>query len=541
MATVSSADAPRTGAPRRFWLWFGLLATLLLALSAARPLSVPDEGRYADISRWMLVSGDWLVPRLDGLPFFHKPPLTHWLQAISMAVFGVSPWSARVPGVLLALLMVAVVYRVVRDLGGRALAGRAAFMLGASGMVLIGAQYVNHDIGVAAWITVAIACFARSFAEEFRPHAGWACAGFLACALGLLTKGLIGVALPGLALFIWVTWTHQWRKVWRLPWGRGLALFVVVAVPWFVLIAWRFRGAFEYLFGVQQFDRYIDTGFNNRQPWWFFLAAVALLLAPWIVFAVLEAAGQIRERWTRVRRTPSNRWVALCWIWFIAILVFFSIPRSKLIGYIFPAIPPLAILAALGWQRTMAGRPRAVLWFGVLAAIPIVLSTALTLGFPYIDRQPVARDVGLELRCRLAPSDVVLVTGGYPFDLPFVARTRKPLVVLDDWPQLRKTEHDTWRRELFEAGDFQPGLASEVLRSPDLVQKDAHAPGYWLVQRADKGAQNIPAPAGWNLVFQGRAWRLFRSTPAEGTAEPVAGAPKRGCSEAASAHAKTNG
>lgn len=538
MAPLPQARAPHAGASRFFWLWWSLLAALLLVLSALRPLSVPDEGRYADISRWMLLSGDWLVPRLDTLPFFHKPPLTYWLQATSMAVFGVSPWAARVPEVLLALLMVAVVYRVARDLGGRTLAGRAAFMLGTSGMVLIGGQYVNHDIGVAAWITVAIACFARAFAEEIKPHAGWACLGFVACALGLLTKGLIGVALPGLTLFIWITWTHQWRKVWHLPWIRGLLLFCVIALPWFFRIAWRFSGAFEYLFGVQQFDRYIETDFNNHQPWWFYLAAVTLLLAPWIVFVVLEAVGQMRER--RVRAAPANRWVALCWIWFIAILVFFSIPRSKLIGYIFPAVPPLAILAALGWRRTMAARSHATLWFGVLAAIPVVLASVLTVIFPYVDRQPLGREVALELRCRLQPNDVVLVTGGYPFDLPFVARMHQPLVVLDNWPQLRKTERDTWRRELFEAGDFQPGLASEVLRSPDLVQKDAHAPGYWLVQRADRGAKNIPAPAGWHLVLQGRSWRLFRSTPPDGAAEAGAAAPKRGCTEAAGAEAKAN-
>ncbi|MFD2378655.1 ArnT family glycosyltransferase [Ottowia pentelensis] len=124
---------------RRAGLWFGALAVLLLALSAARPLSVPDEGRYAEVSRWMLVSGDWLVPRLNGLPFFHKPPLTHWLQAASLAVFGVHPWAVRLPGVLLGLLMVWFGFIVVRQLLGAAVAGRAAFMLGASGAMLIGA------------------------------------------------------------------------------------------------------------------------------------------------------------------------------------------------------------------------------------------------------------------------------------------------------------------------------------------------------------------------------------------------------------------
>jgi 4-amino-4-deoxy-L-arabinose transferase-like glycosyltransferase len=119
--------------PRSGWLTVLAPGVLLALLAALRPLAVPDEGRYADISRWMLVSGDWLVPRLDGLPFFHKPPLTHWLQAASLAVFGVTPWAARLPGVLLACLMLAGVYAAGRRLAGEPLARRAALMLGASG------------------------------------------------------------------------------------------------------------------------------------------------------------------------------------------------------------------------------------------------------------------------------------------------------------------------------------------------------------------------------------------------------------------------
>jgi 4-amino-4-deoxy-L-arabinose transferase-like glycosyltransferase len=509
MDSLRSAGVPPPVAPRRVWLGLGLLGLLLLALSAARPLSVPDEGRYAEISRWMLVSGDWLVPRLNGLPFFHKPPLTHWLQATSMALLGVHPWAARVPEVLLGLMMVGVLYRVTRDWFDDALAARAAAVLGTSATVLIGAQYVNHDIGVAAWISVAILAFARAFLPEGRPHAGWACLGFLACALGLLTKGLIGVVLPGLTLFVWVSWTHQWRKVWRLPWARGLALFALVALPWFVWVSWRFPGAFDYLFGVQQVERYTQAGFNNRQPWWFYLAAVVLLLFPWFVFALPQALAQVRGR----RTATPDRWVALCWIWFLAILVFFTIPRSKLIGYIFPAIPPLAVLAALGWRRVMDARPHARRWFFALAAVPVVLCSVVTVVFPYVDRQPVAREVGRELRCRMAPGDVVLVAGGFPFDLSFVARLRTPMVVLGDWPQWRKTEGDTWRRELFESGDFEPALAARVLGLPDVLQQDAHQSGHWLVQRADKRAADTPAPAGWQLVFRGRFWRLYHSTP----------------------------
>ena len=496
-------------------LWFGLcaLALLLTALAAARPLSVPDEGRYADISRWMLVSGDWLVPRLDGLPFFQKPPLTHWLQAASMALFGVHPWAVRLPGIALALLMIFMTVTAVRRLFGNTLAERAGLMLGTSIAVLIGAPYVNHDIGVAAWISVAIWAFALAFARSERPHAGWARAGFLACALGLLTKGLIGVALPALVLFVWITWTRQWRKVWRLPWASGLALFAIVALPWFVGVRLHVPGALTYLFWTQQFERYVGNEFNNTQPWWFYLADLALLLFPWSLFAGVEIA---RSAWQRLRpapRAPSNPWRALCWVWLAVVVVFFSVPSSKLIGYAFPALPPLAALAAFGWQRCMHGRRHATRWFVALAAVPVLTAAVLTPLYPSIDRHGAAHQIGLDLRPRLAPGDVVLVAGGYPFDLPFVARMRTPLVVLQDWPQQRKTAGDVWQRELFEAGDFEPALAARLLRTPDLLPKAALQPHRWLVARTSPAGSSPPIPPAWREVARGRSWTLYRSSP----------------------------
>ncbi|MBZ0225991.1 MAG: glycosyltransferase family 39 protein, partial [Comamonas sp.] len=206
---------------RPFWRWLALLLALLLALAALRPLSVPDEGRYAEISRWMLVSGDWLVPRLDGLPFFHKPPLLHWLQASSMAVLGVSPWAARLVPAAAALLMVVGLYLAAGRINSTAVARRAALMLAASGSFLVGGQYVNHDMLVAAFIASGIWCFALALLHGPRPHAQLARLGFACCALGLLTKGLIGVVLPGLVLFVWISWTRQWRKALRLPWVSG--------------------------------------------------------------------------------------------------------------------------------------------------------------------------------------------------------------------------------------------------------------------------------------------------------------------------------
>src|SRR5574337_663155 len=246
--------SPPTAEPRRgAWLWLTGLWAFLLVLAALRPLAVPDEGRYGEVGRWMLQSGDWLTPRLDGLPFFHKPPLLYWLEAGALALFGNHVWALRLVPALHAGAMLAALYLAARRIAGERIARRAALMLGTSVTFLLGGQYVNHDMMVAPWIGLSIWCFAFSFMHGARPHAGLARWGFVAAALGLLSKGLIGAVLPGLVLFLWLLWTRQWKKLLAVPWVSGALLFALIAVPWFVLVWLRYPGAMDYLFGTQQF------------------------------------------------------------------------------------------------------------------------------------------------------------------------------------------------------------------------------------------------------------------------------------------------
>ena len=503
VTSASSADPGRT-LSLPFWRWLALLFVLLLVLAALRPLSVPDEGRYAEISRWMLVSSDWLVPRLDGLPFFHKPPLMHWLQASAMAAFGVTPWTARLVPASAALLMVCGLYLATQRLATAALARRAALMLAASGVFLIGGQYVNHDMLVAALIASTIWCFALSLLHGERPHALLARAGFVFGALGLLTKGLIGVALPGLVLLVWITWTRQWRKVARLPWVSGLLLFALLALPWFVLAGERYPGLWNYLFGVQQFGRYTGTVFNNRHGHWFYPAVLAVMLLPWTFFIPFSAPAR-KQSAPSATTTIASQVRSLCWIWLLAILVFFSIPASKLTGYILPVLPPLALLAALGWERVMAGRRHAERWFALLALIPVGGVLLLTVE-TNLNQRRLSLDVATTLAAERQAGEPVYACGGYPYDLPFVARLQQPVIVVQNWPSLRTSARDNWQRELFEAGDFEPDAARAILHKPGQLQAAAQHGGAWLVTPV-----NTSAPPGWKKVQQGRVWNLYTS------------------------------
>lgn len=489
------------------WLILAALWLLLLVLADLRPLAVPDEGRYGEVGRWMLVSGDWLTPRLNGLPFFHKPPLLHWLDAISLTLFGVNELALRLVPALHAGLMMLALYLAARAVSSEQIARRAAIMLGTSLTFLIGGQYVNHDMLVATWIGLAIWCFAFAFTAGAKPNVALARLGFLACALGMLSKGLIGVALPGLVIFVWLIWTRQFKKILYLPWLSGLALFAVVALPWFVLAQQKYPDFFNYMFIGQQFNRYTATTYNNPQPVWFYLLALALLLFPWVFFAL----GQVRRVTTMTRATALDIpevWWRLCWAWVLAILIFFSIPNSKLVGYILPVVPPLALLAAVGWQRSMAHRKLANKIFAALVLLNIGIALAIVLKVGDVTRTTRAQDIAAVLACAAAPGDSIYVSDRYPYDLPFYLQSQKPLIVLENWPQLRKTVGDGWHRELFEGADFD-AQAAQVLQPLAALATAGPVAGSWYASRHDDPvARGLP---GWSLYYTGAGWKLYRS------------------------------
>jgi len=284
----------------------------------------------------------------------------------------------------------------------------------------------------------------------------------VACALGVLSKGLIGLLLPGLVMCVWIAYTWQWRKILALPWVSGVLLFALIALPWFVLAAREHPDMLAYMFGKHQFGRYTATTFNNGRPWWFYGLAIAVLMFPWVF--VVAADGVQRLRTLALRNTNSDvsgvdpRWVALCWIWVVAILGFFSIPNSKLVGYALPVMPPLAVLGALWWQRHVAPRAWGAFVFGALVLVNLALAVVAQVSATRYTEQRSTVDVAEVLACAARPTDVVAAVDDYPYDLPFYAQLTQPLEVIQDWETLRQTAGDNWRRELFEGQILMPTL-----------------------------------------------------------------------------------
>ncbi|MDP2371937.1 ArnT family glycosyltransferase [Rhodoferax sp.] len=510
---------------RKSWLALALLWALLLGLAALRPLAVPDEGRYGEIGRWMLQSGDWLTPRVNGIPFFHKPPYIYWLEAMALATWGVNAWALRWVPALHAGLMLVALYLAARGSVGETTARRAAIMLGSSLSFLLGGQYVNHDMAVAAWIGVAIWCFALAFVRlpaQRSSSAGpgpavlWlARLGFVACGLGFLSKGLIGIALPGLVLLIWLLWTGQVRKIVQLPWLTGLTLLAVVSLPWLVLAHQQFPDMLSYMFGKHQVGRYTATTFNNARAWWFYLPVLLVLLFPWVFFALVQAAGQVQRTYSATNSVAKSL-VLLCWIWLLAILVFFSVPNSKLMGYVLPVMPALALLAALGFERwpgDKAFAPR--VWRGLLG-LALVLAVVANVAAGRFTAISGTADIARVLACEAGAEDRIYILDRYPYDLPFLRQARQPMIAVQDWPTLRRSAGDGWQRELFEGAEFDR-LAGAVLQTPDVLPSAARTPGNWLVMPRD-GELNAALQGPWRLHHEGVGWRLLRSAGGPGSA-----------------------
>jgi 4-amino-4-deoxy-L-arabinose transferase-like glycosyltransferase len=449
---------PTTGAAARIGAWLesppralALLALWLLATLGMRPLALPDEGRYAEVARAMLAGGAW-VPRLDGLPFFHKPPLFYWLDVAAMRVVGENAFAGRFGSAVGAWLMGAALCFALRRWYGARTATLGLGVLATMPFYFLGAQYANHDMLVGGLITAAVLAFARAVdGDALRVERRWFLTGWACCALAVLAKGLIGFVLPALVIAPWLLARGRWRQLLRLLHPAGLAVFMLIAAPWFVSMQLRFSGFFDYFVVEQHFRRFAQSNFNNVHGAWFFFAAMPLLTLPWSGW--LPAA--VRGAWT-ARLGAHAATTGLCVWWLAAVLGFFSLPSSKIVGYAFPALAPWALLLALAVGRQRVRLQAAML--GGSAALCLVLVAGFAWKAPHSSRA-----LALALGAQRAPGDAVVAVGEYRYDVPFYARLDRPVAIVGDWADPELARRDNWRKEMLDAGRFEPDRAAEVL------------------------------------------------------------------------------
>ncbi|WP_179594272.1 glycosyltransferase family 39 protein [Cupriavidus plantarum] len=375
-------DGPRwAGTDRRAsWrtaIWIGAAVVAVLAVwfgtLAMRHLIGPDEGRYAEISREMLATGDWVTIRYNALKYFEKPPFHMWVTAVAYTLFGVGDWQARLCVALSGLLGIGMTMLATwRWFGARAGWFAAIVLLGAP-MWSTAAHFNTLDMTLAG----AMACTLATMLLAQHPDASaaarrrWMLFCWATMGVAVLTKGLVGIALPGLVLVCYAIVARDGTLLRRLHWGAGLAILLAVTVPWFWLIARRNPEFLQFFFIHEHWERYTSNVHSRSGPLLYFVPLIVGGMLPW--------AGLFARMWKAMRdsvpQPAAFRPLLLVGVWAIAIFVFFSLSRSKLPGYIVPVVPALAILAAVAldrmdlraWRRQLVGA-------GIVAAVCLMAS-----------------------------------------------------------------------------------------------------------------------------------------------------------------------
>ena len=327
--------------------WFGTLNY--------RHLIPSDEGRYAEIAREMLVTGDWITPRYNGYKYFEKPPLQAWATAAAFQVFGIGDWQARLWTALTGFLTILLVgFTGARIYNARA-GWLAAVVLASSPMWIISGHFNSLDMGLSAFLVAALCSLLIAQTSHNKNSCRnwmWACWAFMA--LATLSKGVIGAAIPAMVFIAYSISTWDW-KIWtRLRIFSGSILFLAITAPWFVLVAQRHPEFLEFFFIHEHLQRFTQDAHSRTGPIYYFVPLLLIGIIPW----VLQIPGAIAQAWSERRREFSAGWLLVCW--FVVIFAFFSVSRSKLPGYIIPIFPALALIIGnrldrlLGHTNTMA-------------------------------------------------------------------------------------------------------------------------------------------------------------------------------------------
>ena len=286
----------------------------------------------------MLARHDWVTPTLGGTPWLEKPPLYYWQAMLAYRAFGVSDWAARLPAVVDATILIFVAYWFLRRFRtGCALDG--ALMLATSAGIVGYARAASTDMPLAATFGVAMLawfawfeCGKRSLLLAF----------YASLALGMLAKGPVAPFLAAALIVSFAGTQKSWRIVRDSSWLPGILTFLIVGLPWNVLVQLRNPQFFRVFLLEHNLARFGTNVFHHPEPFWYYLPVTLLGWIPWMVFAIVAVVFAIRK----AREPEADSLNTFLLIWIAVVVVFFSLSKSKLPGYILPAIAPGILLLA---------------------------------------------------------------------------------------------------------------------------------------------------------------------------------------------------
>ncbi len=346
------------------------------------PLFIPDEGRYAEVAREMVVTGDYVTPRVNGVAFLDKPVLYYWLQAAAINLFGIKEWALRFFPALLGVLGCVVTYICGRHLFNRRIGLMSAIILATTPLYFGGSHYANLDLEVAVFISCALLFFISAMQRIDKLRIYFFFAAYISAALAFLTKGLIGIVFPCMIIGTWMILLGHLNVLKKIYLVSGLILMTIIVLPWYVLVQKANPGFLHYFFITQQVSRFLSAGaFNNPSPFWFYLPIVLIGFFPWSSFLPQALGMSLHNVW-KARHAHQTELFLLLWL--IIVFVFFSIPHTKTISYILPIFPAAALLISHFLSTCWENTKQKSITLGITHLIIIGTSlAAILLAMPY--------------------------------------------------------------------------------------------------------------------------------------------------------------
>ncbi|WP_427983605.1 phospholipid carrier-dependent glycosyltransferase, partial [Agarivorans sp.] len=362
-------------------LFFILLYLLPLGL---RDLWSPDELRYAEISREMVTSGDWIVPRFNDLRYFEKPVMGYWMNALSQLVFGETNFAVRAASAFSALGAAFCLWMLLARFASRPIAWLSCAIYLSMFMVSGIGTYSVLDSMLNLWLTASFTAFYFAIRSDSSRHRAkyYALAGIY-CGCAVLTKGFLALALPVLVVLPYMLWTKQLTVI--LKWGWWVMLFALLTcLPWALAIHAVEPDYWHYFFWIEHIKRFSAENAQHAAPLWYYLPFLAAGVLPWLFWspsALAHLKGQMHS--------PLLRYALL---WALLPLLFFSLAKGKLATYILPIMAPIAILLAHGIQQAFAKTCKGLRWGSWLNAGLFALLALTTLVLHFSGKLPLEAD-----------------------------------------------------------------------------------------------------------------------------------------------------
>jgi len=376
----------------------GLCLLLFFFRLGDNPLWDVDEGMHAATSKDMVLTGDWVTTRVNGLNFYDKTVLFNWFAALSFVLFGFTEFAARMPAALLGLGTVLATYLLGRRMFGSTVGLLGGAVLATSPEFIVLSRTVMHDISLAFFITLGLSFFYRAYSLERRRAMNlflfYASLGF-----AVLAKGPVGLLLPAMIVGLFLLIRGRLAFLKEMSLGRGVIIFLAVAAPWYVLISMRNADYVSYFFLKQNLGNFLSkVHATHPRPFYFYIPALLGGMLPWSFFTPLAVYRSLRRGLNQMDDADL-----FLFLWFSAIFLFFSAANSKLETYILPAFPAVALLIAKIWKELLAG-PDAGLRRGAfwsLTPLPVLFLAATSF---IMLKQPAARKLELQYGIRLYDS-----------------------------------------------------------------------------------------------------------------------------------------